>query len=162
MLIKKATQHRPLKGIFHLAGVLEDGLIAEQNASTFAKVFDSKALTAWYLHEATQNLDLDYFVLFSSVASSLGSPGQSNYAAANGFLDQLAIYRSKQHLAALSINWGPWSEVGMAANLTQRHAQRGINAFDKEAGLAALAVCLEQGLPVIQAADIRWDKIALQ
>ena len=87
------NKQHPLKGIFHLAGVLDDGVIAEQTEQRFAQVFAPKVNGAWYLHEATQSISLDYFVLFSSIAASMGSPGQSNYAAANSYLDQLAIYR---------------------------------------------------------------------
>src|SRR5579871_2839225 len=98
----------------------------------------------WALHQATQNISLDYFVLFSSIAASIGSAGQSNYAAANGFLDQLALYRHQQCLAATSINWGPWDALGMAANLTRTHARKGVHALSETAGLSALTHCLQQ------------------
>lgn len=105
----------PLAGVMHLAGSLSDGLLLNQNWSNFKRVMAPKVQGAWYLHQLTQNQPLDFFVLFSSVASLLGTPGQSNYAAANGFLDGLVHYRRALGLPALSIHWGPISEVGMAA-----------------------------------------------
>ena len=75
-----------------------------------------KVQGAWTLHQQTADLPLDFFVVFSSVASVLGSPGQSNYAAANAFMDALAWYRRASGLPALSINWGPWADVGMATS----------------------------------------------
>lgn len=157
-----ATLGKNLKGIFHLAGVLDDGILLEQTTQRFEKVFNPKANAACVLHELTQdlNLDLDYFILFSSIASSMGSPGQSNYAAANSFLDQLALYRHQRGLVATSINWGPWLSAGMAANLSAEHASKGFYAFSETDGMAALQYCLQQSQPVIQAADIRWQQFA--
>jgi acyl transferase domain-containing protein/NADPH:quinone reductase-like Zn-dependent oxidoreductase/acyl carrier protein len=106
---------RPLKGIVHAAGVLDDGLLLLQNEERFARVMASKATGAWNLHKLTQGLQLDMFVLFASAAGLLGSVGQGNYAAANTFLDGLAWYRRAMGLPALSIDWGAWGEVGMAA-----------------------------------------------
>lgn len=106
---------RSLAGIIHLAGSISDGLLLNQNWSNFERVMTPKVQGAWSLHQLTQNQPLDFFVLFSSVASLLGTPGQSNYAAANGFLDGLVHYRRAMGLPALSIHWGPISEVGMAA-----------------------------------------------
>ena len=108
---------KPLRGIIHAAGVLDDGMLMQQNSKRFARVAAPKIQGAWHLHTQTQALDqpLDFFVLFSSVASMLGSVAQANYAAANAFMDALAHYRKSLGLAALAINWGPWAEVGMAS-----------------------------------------------
>ncbi|MEP7271143.1 MAG: SDR family NAD(P)-dependent oxidoreductase [Acidobacteriota bacterium] len=105
----------PLKGIVHAAGILDDGVVQNQSWERFVGVLNAKALSGWHLHEQTLGRDLDFFVEFSSVASLLGNAGQSNYAAANAFLDGLAHHRRGLGLPALSINWGGWSEVGMAA-----------------------------------------------
>jgi myxalamid-type polyketide synthase MxaB len=132
----------PLRGIIHAAGVLDDGVLLQQTWERFAKVLASKALGAWHLHQATEGLALDFFVLFSSVASVLGSAGQGNYAAANAYLDGLAWYRRGRGLPALSINWGPWGEVGMAARLEQRDQNRqaaaGIRPIPPALGVQAL------------------------
>ena len=161
-IISKAHKKQPLTGIFHLAGVLDDGIFAEQNAERFEQVFHAKVQGALNLHEATKDIPLDYFVLFSSIASSMGSPGQTNYAAANSFLDQLAITRHQQGLPALSIQWGPWLEAGMAKNLVAEHARKGMKALTTQQGLNALNSALKTSLPVIQVADINWKAIAKQ
>ena len=106
---------RPLKGLFHLAGTLDDCLLADLTAESLAKVFAPKALGALNLHHATADCDLDHFVLFSSIASTLGNPGQINYSAANGFVDGLAALRRHQGLPVLSYNLAAVAEAGMAA-----------------------------------------------
>jgi len=105
-----------LRGIVHAAGVLDDGMLMQQDALRFTKVASPKVDGAWHLHTQTLKHSLDFFVLFSSVASVMGSPGQSNYASANAFMDGLAHYRRQQGLCATAINWGPWADVGMAAS----------------------------------------------
>ena len=151
-----------LKGIFHLAGVLDDGIVSEQTPERFKTVFSPKVNGAYNLHKAAQdlNIQLEHFVLFSSIASSMGNPGQINYAAANSYLDQLASFRKEQGLPALSINWGVWSDSGMATDLTTLHARSGINAFDAEAGMRALNYCLQQDESNIQAVDIIWNTLS--
>ena len=104
----------PLSGVFHAAGVLDDATLLQQTWDRFARVVAPKALGAWNLHRLTEHLPLDFFVLFSSAAGTIGSPGQSNYALANSFLDGLAEYRRQRGLPALSIAWGAWQDVGMA------------------------------------------------
>ncbi len=106
---------RPLKGVFHLAGTLDDCLLADLTPESLATVFAPKARGALNLHRATAGRDLDHFVLFSSIASTLGNPGQVNYSAANGFLDGLAALRRRQGLPALSYNLAAVAEAGMAA-----------------------------------------------
>ena len=87
-----------------------------------------KVLGAWHLHCETLDRPLDFMVLFSSITALYGNPGQANYAAANAFLDALAHERRSRGLSAVSINWGPVSDVGMsrALNVTERLAQRGL------------------------------------
>jgi myxalamid-type polyketide synthase MxaC len=114
----------PLRGLVHAAGVLDDGVLLEQTAARFAAVARPKLLGAWNLHRATLGLELDFFVLFASAAGLLGSPGQAAYAAANASLDALAHLRRGQGLPALSVDWGPWAELGMAADVARRGLAR--------------------------------------
>ena len=106
---------RPLKGVFHLAGTLEDRSFLDTSPDSLARVFAPKAQGALNLHYATAEHDLDYFVLFSSIASTFGNLGQINYSGASSFLDGLAAYRRKRGLPGFSYNLGPVTEVGMAA-----------------------------------------------
>ena len=110
-LIAQLPAQYPLKGVFHAAGVLDDGLIASLTAQRVDAVLRAKVDGAWNLHELTQHLDLSAFVLFSSMAGIVGTPGQGNYAAANSFLDGLAVYRRAHGLAGLSVAWGLWEQT---------------------------------------------------
>ena len=101
------TPWPPLAGVIHAAGVLDDGVVTAQTAERLACVLEPKARGAWHLHRASLDRDLDLFVLYSSAAATLGSAGQSNYAAANGFVDGLAAHRQSLGLAATSVAWGP-------------------------------------------------------
>ncbi len=150
----------PLKGIIHTAGVLDDGVIQRQSRERFAKVMAPKIQGAWNLHVLTQGMSLDFFVLFSSVASILGGAGQANYAAANAFLDALAHYRRSRALPALSINWGAWSGVGMAARMDeaerQRLATRGETFITPAQGMEIFAGLLGQDAPQVGVFPIQW------
>lgn len=155
-----AEASEPLGGVFHLAGVLDDGLLVQQDWERCAAVLQPKLAGAWNLHQLTQHLDLDYFVCFSSMASLLGSSGQGSYAAANAFLDGLAQYRHSLGLSALSLNWGPWAEAGMAARLDDRtqtrFAARGLTAIAPETGLRLLGQLLSQTTPQVGVLPIHW------
>ncbi len=105
---------RPLKGVFHLAGTLEDRSFLETSPDSLRRVFAPKAQGALNLHHATAELDLDHFVLFSSIASTFGNLGQINYSGASGFLDGLAAWRRKRGLPGFAYNLGAVTEVGMA------------------------------------------------
>ena len=106
--------HAPLKGIFHCAGVLDDGILMQMEWQKFERVIAAKLAGGWLLDKFTRYCHLDHFVVFSSILSLTGSAGQANYAAANAFLDGLISRRRKQGLPALAINWGPWAESGLA------------------------------------------------
>lgn len=153
----------PLAGIIHSAGVLDDGTMMQQTAARFDKVLAPKVAGSWYLHQHSQHLPLDFFVLFSSIAAVVGWPGQSNYAAGNAFMDALAAHRQAQGLAALSINWGPWAEVGMAANLDQRDSERmkeaGMNPLNAASGLQGMQRALAWRLPQAGIFDLDWSLI---
>ena len=137
-----------LTGVFHLAGVLDDGLLVSQTPERLRHVMAPKVDGAWYLHELTRDQDLSAFVLFSGLAGTLGGPGQSNYAAANTFLDGLAELRRSQGLVGASLAWGLWrqSHGGMAADLNEadlaRLARNGVSALSAEAGFELLDAAL--------------------
>ena len=130
----------PLRGVFHAAGILDDGILQQQTWERFEKVLAPKVQGAWNLHVLTRNYPLDFFVMFSSVASLLGSAGQANYAAANGFLDALAHTRTQRGQTALSINWGAWSGLGLAAksNLEQQLQSKGMGTINPQQGIEVL------------------------
>lgn len=151
---------QPLAGVIHAAGVLDDGILRHQSWARFANVLAPKVEGAWYLHQLTRTLPLDFFVLFSSGTSLLGTGGQANHAAANAFLDALAQYRQAQGLPALSIAWGAWSEIGAAANpdLLQRLAQQGMGSIPPTQGLATLAALLHGDRTQVGVLPIDWSQ----
>ncbi|MFI6230390.1 SDR family NAD(P)-dependent oxidoreductase [Micromonospora echinospora] len=148
----------PLRGVVHAAGVLDDGILLQQEWPRFERVLGPKLAGAWNLHHATRGLDLDFFVLFSSVASMLGSAGQGNYAAGNAFLDLLAAERRRQGLPGLSVNWGPWRGAGMAAGVDddRQWALRGMGLIDPERGVAELAAALGQPRAQVGVVAVEW------
>ena len=138
----------PLRGIIHAAGVLDDGVLQHLTWERFTNVANPKIMGAWNLHTLTQDLPLDFFVMFSSAASLLGSPGQGNHVAANTFLDSLAKYRQSLGLPGLSINWGVWSEIGAAAKrgVSEQMRSRGVGDISSEEGLKVFERLLEHSL----------------
>ena len=148
----------PLRGVIHAAGVLRDAMLAEQTPEHFEEVMAPKVLGAWNLHTLTSGTPLDLFVLYSSAAALLGSPGQANHAAANAFLDGLAHHRRALGLPALSVNWGAFSEVGTVAKLGAEGAslsRRGMATLTPAQGLATLERLLAQ--PIAQMGVARID-----
>ncbi|MFC9271031.1 type I polyketide synthase [Streptomyces zhihengii] len=138
---------RPLTAVVHAAGVLDDGTVEALTPARLDTVLGPKADAALHLHELTRHHDLAAFVLFSSVAGTLGAAGQGNYAAANAFLDALAQHRHAAGLPALSLAWGAWDgTAGMAARLTpadrERIARSGFPLLAVEHGLALLDAAL--------------------
>ncbi|MBW4434620.1 MAG: SDR family NAD(P)-dependent oxidoreductase [Pelatocladus maniniholoensis HA4357-MV3] len=150
----------PLRGIIHAAGVLDDGILLHQNWERFKQVMSPKVKGAWNLHVLTQDCPLDFFVCFSSIASLIGSLGQSSYAAANAFLDNLCHYRQQLGLPALSINWGAWANIGMTAKLDNhfqsRIAEMGLSPLTLKQGLSAFDLVLGQAFPQIAILPIDW------
>ncbi|HKO58101.1 MAG TPA: SDR family NAD(P)-dependent oxidoreductase [Thermoanaerobaculia bacterium] len=118
--------HHRLDGILHCAGMIADGFILKKTAAEFSRVLEPKVTGTFHLDQATQGVELDFFVLFSSVAGALGNPGQADYAAANGFMDQFAAHRNRRVAAGerrgrtLSINWPLWQAGGMSIDAESR------------------------------------------
>ncbi len=135
----------PLRGLVHAAGVLEDRTVLELSIESMRKAAAPKIWGAWNLHEATRGRALEFFVLYGSAASLLGSAGQGNYAAANAFLDELAHHRRASGLPGLAIDWGPFSEVGLAAsqaNRGSRLAEMGFRSITPAEGNDVLGALL--------------------
>ncbi|RRR68699.1 MAG: SDR family NAD(P)-dependent oxidoreductase, partial [Candidatus Viridilinea halotolerans] len=138
-----ASSDAPLKGIFHAAGVSDDSILLSQTWARCAAVLAPKVTGTWLLHRLSETFDLDLFVLFSSLSSLIGNRGLGSYAAANAFLDGLAALRQQQRLSGLSINWGAWAEIGMAAH-TKLAAVADWPAMTVALGLRALERSLTQ------------------
>ncbi len=141
-VIDSIEKNSPLKAVIHCAGVLEDAIVVEQNKEKLDKVLLPKVAGAWNLHKLTKDLDLELFIMMSSFAGIIGSPGQSNYAAANAFLDSLASYRQNQGLPAQSLAWGFWKQqgYGMTSSLTDvdiaRIKRQGLEVMTPQQALA--------------------------
>ena len=148
---------RPLAGVMHLAGVRDDMLLQDVTAERFAAVLHPKLAGSWVLHQLTRNRELDYFVLFSSIASGFGAPGQSNYAAANAFLDALALWRHAHALPGISINWGPWSGAGMAEGLSRTYLRRlGVDLLPPASAMEALEHAMGSNNPQVMVCPFDW------
>jgi acyl carrier protein len=158
-MIEASQTLAPLRGIVHAAGVLDDGILLQQTVERFETVMAPKAQGSWHLHRQSEELPLDFFVCFSSVASLWGNGGQGNYAAANAFLDGLAHHRQALGLPALSINWGAWAEVGLAAEFARR---AGIQSIPPEQGVQLLGALMEQETPQVGVAPVAWNKFRQQ
>ncbi|MEM9352733.1 MAG: SDR family NAD(P)-dependent oxidoreductase [Planctomycetota bacterium] len=150
----------PLAGVIHAAGVLDDALLGDQTWERFEKVLAPKITGARLLDQYTRDEDLDFFVLYSSAASVLGSPGQSNYATANAYLDGLAWQRRAEGLPCLSINWGPWT-LGMADDerIAKRLAMQGITALSVEDAHNTLQRLLDSGAAQATVIDADWRRM---
>ncbi len=150
----------PLRGIIHAAGVLSDGLLAEQSWTSFEKVLAPKVTGAWMLHEQTLDMPLDFFILYSSAASILGSPGQANYAMANAYLDGLAQQRVRDGLPGLSVNWGPWDE-GMAATetVTKGLARQGMSPLSSDEAHDVLEHLITSETIQATVLDVDWGRM---
>ena len=153
-----------LGGVVHCAGSLADASLPNLDWARFEHVLWPKVLGAWRLHRATESLDLDLFVLFSSVAGLIGNAGQANYAAANAFLDQLALHRRERGLPGQVIQWGPWSGAGMAEaerdRIADRMATAGVRWITPEQGLAVLGRLLQDDAPSSVVASVDWSVLA--
>ena len=148
----------PLRGIVHSAGTLDDGVLAQQTWERFEKVMAPKVDGAWHLHTLSQDQPLDFFVLFSSAVSMLGSAGQGSHVAACTFEDALAHYRRNIGLPALSINWGPWAEIGAATQGTvnERLRTKGFRSIESRQGLRILEHLMSQDHVQVGVMSVNW------
>ncbi|KAL8453644.1 hypothetical protein Emed_000779 [Eimeria media] len=154
---------KTLSGIFHCAGVLDDRPLLQQDRLALERVFEPKVKGAWnlhyYLEKFNMEKELKHFVMFSSSAGLLGNPGQANYAAANCCLDELAALRRRRHLAAHSIQWGPWVEQGMAAELQGRLAKIGFGGISNALGVLTLGAVMQQDAEcVVGCQPVYWER----
>ncbi len=156
LITEMEQSSHPLQGVFHLAGIVQDGLLINLSDEEMQSVLSAKMDSALILHQLTQDIPLDLFVLFSSSASVLGARGQANYVAANGFLDGLAYLRQQQGLPGIAINWGPFEALGMTANLSQAIQQRGFTSLDKSS-IDILDVLLKTKFAQIAVCPINWE-----
>ncbi|MGK5440319.1 SDR family NAD(P)-dependent oxidoreductase [Micromonospora sp. URMC 105] len=161
-LLASVPAARPLTGVVHAAGVLDDGVLGALTPERVDAVLAPKATAAWHLHELAR--DLRMFVLFSSAAGVLGAPGQSGYAAANVFLDALAAHRRAAGLPAVSLAWGLWAGDGMGDRLTAAELRRlGRNGFPpltRTEGLDLFTAALDAAEPL--RVPVRLDLPALR
>ncbi|MFI1098731.1 SDR family NAD(P)-dependent oxidoreductase, partial [Streptomyces sp. NPDC020917] len=159
-LLDAVPSDRPLTGVVHAAGVLDDGVVASLTGEQVARVLAPKVDAAVHLHELTRHMDLSLFVLFSSIAGTLGNPGQANYAAANVFLDALARRRRAEGLPVTDLIWGYWSETSeLTGHLgdadVARYLRMGVTRMSPEQGLALFdAACASSGSGVFVASRL--------
>ena len=160
LLTRIAAEHQ-LTGVVHAAGVLDDALVGSLTPERADRVLAAKADAAWHLHDLTRDLDLGMFVLFSSAAGVLGSPGQGSYAAANAFLDGLAAWRQARGLAGVSVAWGLWEAASeMVGQSGTRVTARGVSGLAAAEGLALLDAALERGQAAVVAARLDAARLA--
>ncbi|KAI0602189.1 hypothetical protein F4775DRAFT_227770 [Biscogniauxia sp. FL1348] len=160
-LMATFSKDRPLRGVVHAAGVSDSGVLLAMTPERCARALEPKVCGAWLLHQSTHNMDLDLFVMFSSISGVMGMQGLANYAAANVFLDALAHLRRAQGLPATSVAYGTWAGSGMASRLvgtTLSHlAQFGLDPLTPEEGLELFkqAVVSTRALTVAAALDLK-------
>jgi acyl transferase domain-containing protein/NADPH:quinone reductase-like Zn-dependent oxidoreductase/NAD(P)-dependent dehydrogenase (short-subunit alcohol dehydrogenase family)/SAM-dependent methyltransferase/acyl carrier protein len=150
-----------LRGIFHLAMVIDDAPLTALNRDRMASVIGPKARGAWLLHQASLDMTLDCFVMFSSVSSIFGNPAQGNYAAANAFLDSLAHHRQTLGLPGLTINWGVLGGEGYVARnqrVAEFLAKQGISELSPGEVVSIVESSLRAGSAQVAAIRVDWAK----
>ncbi|MEU0869422.1 SDR family NAD(P)-dependent oxidoreductase [Nocardia brasiliensis] len=159
-LLERIAELPPLRGIYHAAMVLADGPLAGMTEEQFLRTVQPKVDGAWHLHNHTRELELDAFVMYSSMSWNVGTPGQANYAAANGFLEALAKHRRAHGLPALTVNWGALAEVGFVARTKlDTLARLGWTPIIPDHALDFIGRCLAQGVTSTSVFGVNWSKM---
>jgi acyl transferase domain-containing protein/NADPH-dependent curcumin reductase CurA/NADP-dependent 3-hydroxy acid dehydrogenase YdfG/acyl carrier protein len=158
-----AASQYPVAGVIHAAGGLADAPVSSQTWASIDRLFQAKVYGSWLLHEAIGSFtELEFFVAYSSAASIVGGAGQSNYAAANSFLDNLMHRRVRGGLPGLGINWGAMSQVGMSARLSDQHIKalehEGIRFFSPVKAMRTLLTLLGGATVQVTAGECDWDR----
>jgi phthiocerol/phenolphthiocerol synthesis type-I polyketide synthase C len=156
----------PLRGVFHAAAVIDDALVDNMSPERFDAVFAPKIRGTWNLHQATLDLPLDCFVMFSSFASVFPQPGHGSYAAANSFMDAFAGYRRSLGLAGSSINWAGWLGLGLAretgtSRTIEAYEGEGFGSFQKDEALSLLGNALRANPVQVLAVSIAPEKLVV-
>jgi NAD(P)-dependent dehydrogenase (short-subunit alcohol dehydrogenase family)/acyl carrier protein len=163
MIARITDEHPPLRGIFHGAMVLKDGLLTELQGEDFINVMAPKIQGALNLHNSTKELPIDFFISFSSVTSLIGNAGQANYAAANAFLDHFSAFRRAQGLPGTTINWGALAEAGVLAqnkDLAAILENGGIKGLTTQQIMAALDLILQEQPIQVGVMNMNWRQWA--
>ncbi|MGP3972081.1 KR domain-containing protein, partial [Streptomyces sp. 6N223] len=158
---------RPLTGVIHAAGIVDDAVIASQTPDTLRRVWAAKATAAANLHHATRHLPLAMFAMYSSVSGTLGNPGQANYAAANAYCDALATHRQHAGLTGVSIAWGLWATTSdITGQLSEvdvaRMGRAGVTALEADRALALFDAAYRRGDPQLVALNLDVNALARQ
>ncbi|WP_261900544.1 type I polyketide synthase, partial [Mycobacterium marinum] len=166
-LIADIPVQHPLSAVIHTAGALDDAVVTSLTPERMETVLRAKVDAAWNLHELTRDMDLSAFVMFSSMAGLVGSSGQGNYAAANSFLDGLAVHRQAHGLPAISLGWGLWDQAsnmtgGLAAVDLKRFARDGIVAMSSDEALGLLDTAMVLGEPFMLPAHIDFAALRVK
>ncbi|MBU6214358.1 SDR family NAD(P)-dependent oxidoreductase [Patescibacteria group bacterium] len=153
----------PVKGIIHAAGVIDDGILLQQDFERLLKPAYAKVFGSWNLHILSQDesINLDFFILFSSVVSTIGNVGQSNHASANSFMNNLALYRKYQGLPATVIQWGAWADIGTLAkypDVVEKLNTIGFGLIQPAEGVKVLEFILRKGITAAIFAPINWER----
>ncbi len=150
-----------LSAVLHTAGIRQETAVQATDLAETADVLAGKAAGALWLDELTRDMDLDAFVLFSSISATWGSGLQPAYGAANAFLDGLAEYRRAQGLPATSVAWGPWGGGGMTDEEGAAQGERrGLMVMEPGRAVDALTQVIDRGEPLMTIADVDWERFA--
>jgi len=146
-----------IKGIFHCAGLAGDGLILNEDEESINRVLAPKIQGTWILHKLTEKENLDFFVVFSSIASLIGGVGEGDYTAANSYLDSFAAYRNRLGKRTIAINWSAWEEAGMAVDYGTAHKGTIFKSLTKVDALECLELILNSNRTNVIVGEINYE-----